>query len=236
MKYTLLRDEWDIKPGPDEILVTGHEAEKVLKRRGAYKDDSIRIGYDLRGPNLYLIKQKGNRPKKIKNILVLLEGLSTMPKFLQLVMKTKGIMDYPLSVRCHPILPIEKSEFKEIREHQLFKNLNVTINTTLEEDLENTDIVIYKGTTSAMYAGYMGIPLLKFVDDWWASDDPLVGCLSFKKLFSNSNELLEGIQYFQNMKDKDYEQEKVAMQKYVFDYMRPYTKSELKQLAYELLN
>ena len=235
MKYTILKDEWDFKPRPDVILVTGPEAKKVLIRRGSYKDGNIRVGYDLRGPNLYLIKQKANRPKKIHKVLVLLEGLNTMPKFLQLVMETIGEMDYLISVRCHPVFPIDKSEFKEIRNHKLYSQLEVTKKSSLNEDLEKADIVVYKGSTSALYAGYMGIPLLRFQDGWWASDDPLEGCNSFKKNFSNSQELLDGIQYFESMKDEFFEKERTTLQNYVFHYMRPYTEHDLEKLAKELI-
>jgi len=236
MKYTLLKDEWNLKPSPDEILVTGPVAKEILLRRGHYPTEKIRVGYDLRGPNLYQIKQKENRPKKLNHILVLLEGLNTMPKFLRLVLETLGELDYKLSVRCHPVFPIKQPEFREVREHRLFSKLTVTQKTTLDEDLEKADLVIYKGTTSALYAGYMGIPLMKFADEWWASDDPLVGCSAFKKEFSNSIELLKGIEYFADMTDEIYKQEKTFLQKYVFDYMRPYTESELKQFANELIS
>lgn len=235
MKYSLLNDEWSLKPSPDEILVTGKQAKKILLRRGNYEEKIIRVGYDLRGPNLYNIKQRKNRPVNINKILVLLEGLNTMPKFLKLVLETVGNLDYELSVRCHPVFPITQPEFKEVREHSLFSKLTVSKNSSLDEDLDKADLVIYKGSTAALYAGYMGIPMLKFKDEWWASDDPLVECKFFKKEFSNSIELLEAVKYFSGMEDTLYEKEKKNIQDYIFEYMTPYKDFELNKLAEELI-
>jgi len=234
MKYTLIQDEWKLKPSPDELLVTGKNIMGVLETRGGYDFDKIRVGYDLRGPNLYSIQKR--KVSQIRKLLVLLEGLDTMPDLLALVLESIPLDTYQLSVRCHPVFPIEKPEFHKIRNHTLYPQLNVTRGTTLEEDLSEADLVIYKGSTSALYAAYMGIPLMRFQDDWWASDDPLLGCKSLKKGFSNSKELREGIESFKLMKAADFSSEQKIMQEYVFDYMNPYKDSELSDLASRLIS
>jgi hypothetical protein len=236
MKYTLLFNEWNIKPSPDEILVTGSIAKDMIQKRGNYSIDKILVGYDLRGPNLYSINKRKIRPKSIKKILVLLEGLDTMPALLKLILETIPLDLYELSVRCHPVFPIQKREFNEIRNHSLYFQLKVSDDATLDEDLSNADLVIYKGSTSALYAAYNGIPLLRYKDDWWASDDPLLGSDSLKKEFSNSKELLEGIQYFKDIDHQQFCNEQRKMQDYVFNYMHPYRESELNQLAQVLIS
>lgn len=235
-KYFMCNDEWDLKYRPDSILVTGKIAKDILLSRGNYPANSIDIGYDLRGPNLYNISNANKFKDDIKNILVLLEGLDTMPDFLLLVLESLPLDIYQLKVRCHPVYPIEKPEFNKIRNHELYPKLTVTRGTTLEDDLNEADLVVYKGSTSALYAAYKGIPLLRFQDDWWASDDPLIGCNSLKKTFSNSVELLEGIEQFKLMKEEVFSEEQKKMQAYVFDYMNPYKDSELNHLASKLIS
>lgn len=234
MKYTLVQDEWRLKPSPDALLVTGKNILSVLSERGGYDFKNILVGYDLRGPNLYSI-QKRNLGQ-IKQILVLLEGLDTMPDLLLLVLESLPLDMYQLKVRCHPVFPIEKPEFHKIRNHELYSKLTVTRGTSLEDDLNEADLVVYKGSTSALYAAYKGIPLLRFQDDWWASDDPLIGCNILKKTFSNSVELLEGIEQFKLMKEEVFSEEQKKMQAYVFDYMNPYKDSELNHLASKLIS
>lgn len=237
MKYTIVNKEWSKKPSPDKILVTGSKAKKILLSRGKYPEEKIKLGFDLRGPNLYQIQQKTKRSAEIRNVLVLLEGLNTMPSFLKLVMDAiANDESYKLSVRCHPVFPMEIPEFKIVREHKFFKNINVTKNSSLDEDLTDADVVIYKGSTAVLYAAYMGLPILKFKDDWWDSDDPLIGCESFKMNFSNSDELRLGIQHFIDMDDASYIREQKFTQKYVWDYMKPYKKEELESLAVELIS
>ncbi len=234
-KYSLINDEWILKPSPDELLLTGSVAKKVLLQRGNYNSTKIRVGFDLRGPNLYSIAQKKDRPSQFPNILVLLEGLDTMPNFLSIVLEALGNLEYSLSIRCHPVFPIEHKAFKDIRNHKFFNKLSIRKNKTLEEDLSMADLVIYKGTTSALYAAYMGIPLLRYKDDWWESDDPLVESPNFKQEFTNSEELLSGIDFFQKLGNEDFQKQKSLAQDYILNYMRPYQKSELRQLALELL-
>jgi hypothetical protein len=236
MKYTLVQDEWRLKPSPDVLLVTGKNILNVLSERGGYDFNNIIVGCDLRGPNLYNISNANKFKVDIKNILVLLEGLDTMPDLLLLVMESLPLDIYQLKVRCHPVFPIEKPEFNKIRNHELYPKLTVTRGTTLEDDLKEADLVVYKGSTSALYAAYKGIPLLRYQDEWWASDDPLIGCSSLKKIFSNSEELLNGIEEFQLMKEEVFSEEQKKMQAYVFDYMNPYKDSELNLLASKLIS
>jgi hypothetical protein len=234
MKYTLVQDEWRLKPGPNELLITGKNILPVLSKRGNYEISKIRVGYDLRGPNLYSIQKRSLG--KITKLLVLLEGLDTMPDLLLLILESIPMDIYQLSVRCHPVFSIEKPEFHKIRNHNLYSKLTVTRGTTLEDDLKNADLVIYKGSTSALYAAYMGIPLIRFQDEWWASDDPLHNCNYLKKEFSTSEELLEGIQYFKDMDQLVFNEQKEKLQEYVFQYMQPYKDDELKKLAQELIS
>lgn len=234
LKYTLIQDEWSLKPGPDELIVTGYNALQILCKRSGYDKKKIKIGYDLRGPNLLNI-QKKNR-SSLRRILVLLEGLDTMPSFLWFILETIPMDVYKLSVRCHPVYPIQNPAFLEIRNHKLYNQLLVTENTSLEDDLQSADLVIYKGSTSALYAAYMGIPLLRYRDDWWASDDPLHYCNNLKKEFSTSEELLEGIQYFKDMDHHFFNEQKEKLQEYVYQYMRPYKGDELNKFAQELVS
>ncbi|MCG9875820.1 MAG: hypothetical protein MH321_13670 [Leptospiraceae bacterium] len=236
LKYTLWKDEWNLKPSPDKILVTGPVAKDILIKRGNYPVNKIIIGYDLRGPNLYQIPQRNIISAEMKNILILLEGLNTMPNLLKLILNSLGDLNFNLSVRCHPVYPIDKPEFSEIRNHKYYNQLQITENTSLQEDLQSADLVIYKGSTSALYAAYMGIPLIRFQDEWWASDDPLHNCNYLKKEFSTSEELLEGIQYFKDMDQQVFNEQKEKLQEYVFQYMQPYKDDELKKLAQELIS
>ncbi|WCL51243.1 hypothetical protein [Leptospira sp. GIMC2001] len=234
LKYTLIQDEWFLKPSPDELLVTGNTVINILSKRGGYDFSKIRIGYDLRGPNLFDIQKKKKSP--LKRILVLLEGLDTMPAFLLLLIETIPLDEYQLSVRCHPVYPIHNPAFLEIRNHNYYSQLLVTANTSLEEDLESADLVIYKGSTSALYAAYKGIPLLRYQDEWWASDDPLLHCNFLKKDFAVSKEILEGIQYFKDMEQDAFYEEQAKLQEFVFHYMHPYEEDQLKKLARELIS
>ncbi|EMK25236.1 hypothetical protein [Leptospira kirschneri] len=235
-KYRLLYDEWDLKPSPDTILVTGLNAKEILMKFGSYKEDHITIGYDLRGPNLFNIRDKNKLNGKIKTILVLLEGLNTMPKLLKLVMDT--ILNIPgkiILVRCHPVYPISNPEFNLIRENPLFQKVIVSSNVSLEEDLLKADLAIYKGSTSALYAAFMGIPLLRFQDTWWSSDDPLKYCTALKKEFNDSKSLLDGISFFEDMNFREYLSEKKIAKEYILEYMKPYRKSDLEKFAKDIV-
>ncbi|EQA69735.1 hypothetical protein [Leptospira noguchii] len=235
-KYALFRDEWHLKPSPEEIIVTGPNARDILLKHDGYERSTIKVGYDLRGPNLLNIKNRNGQNEKINSILILLEGLNTMPKLLELAMTTiLNTSDKQVYVRCHPVYPISNSSFTSVRKHPLFQKVIVSENRSLEEDLLQADLVIYKGSTSALYAGFMGIPLLRFKDDWWFSDDPLKYCSALKKEFYDSNSLLDGISFFEKMNPQEYVSQKEMLREYIYQYMMPYKTEELRKFAVNYL-
>ncbi|EKR74379.1 hypothetical protein [Leptospira noguchii] len=237
-KYVLINDEWSLKPSPDKIIVTGPKAKEILLGMGKYDLNGIEIGYDLRGPNLNNIKRKSKKPEQINRILVLLEGLNTMPGLLILVMESlRDVSSILLTVRCHPVYPISNPDFDLVRKNSCFDRISVSNGTSLDEDLLISDAVIYKGSTSALYAAYMGIPLLRFKDDgWWASDDPLLYCGALKKEFGNSLSLIEGINYFKSLSEEEYLTQSEEIRVFALEYMRPYKKGDLGKYVEDLFS
>ena len=235
LKYSLFKGEWELKYSPDKLIVTGPEPQRLLLRRG-YTNKLLINGFDLRGPSLDKLKINKNKPRFIKKILILLEGLESMANFLLFLIESLKEESYILKVRCHPVLTIDKKCFSIVRDHEYFEKLEISFNKKLEDDFIDCDIAIYIGSTSALYAAYSGLPLLRMDTNWWVSEDPLHNCNYFKKEFKNKDSLLDGIRFFEDLDFISFNNHKQKIKDYLENYIRPYKNKDLDTFAKSLLN
>lgn len=209
------------RPFPDYIFTTGENAKEALKSIGNYSIGRIKVGVDLRGSPLRLMEVRKRRSTKIKRVLVLLEGLASMTELLHLIIKAKDLepsINY--FVRPHPALDWSSNVMKKI-EHDL-KNKIVQLDPgkNLFEQICNADLAIYKGSTSVLYAGYYGLPLMRYEDDWWLSDDPLFKINGLKNKFRNEVDLVSGIKLIEGMDDGRFQTLLQIQRDYIFNYLK----------------
>ena len=82
-----------------------------------------------------------------------------------------------LTIRFHPILPLKKIERKiHFELDKLTRILISENNSSIFDDLTKSDVVIYWGTTVALEALRMGIPLIHYQMGNFISYDPLFEC------------------------------------------------------------
>ncbi|MCH1913302.1 hypothetical protein L9Z17_16495 [Leptospira noguchii] len=214
--------EFQKRPFPDRIFTTGPNSKEALLSIGRYPKGKVRAGLDLRGPLLNTISLKDTKPKKIQNILVILEGLSIMVTLLNLILRVKKLRsDMIFSVRPHPALDWNSQVMRNI-DIQLQDNIiKLDPSTELSKQIDIADAVVYKGSTAALYAAYAGIALLRYEDDWWLSDDPLFRIDGLKKGFRDEFEFLRCLNDFEKMNESSYLSLLKSQRNYVFNYLRP---------------
>ncbi|WP_061249388.1 hypothetical protein [Leptospira alstonii] len=210
------------RPFPDRIFTTGPNSKEALLSIGRYPKGKVRAGVDLRGPLLNTITLKDNRPKKIQNILVILEGLNSMVALLNLILKVKDLESgLTFSVRPHPALDWSSQIMIDMEYKLKEKIVKLDPFMDLSEQIAKVDAVVYKGSTAALYAAYAGAPLLRYEDDWWLSDDPLFRIGGLKKCFRDEFECLQNINVFETMDDDIYLSLLKAQRNYIVNYLRP---------------
>lgn len=209
------------RPFPDKVYTTGFESKKTLLKLGVYPVGKIKVGEDLRGPKIKSIPLKTTRPKSIKRILFLMEGLTSMEIILRIIVAVKQIKpEIIFSVRPHPALSWNSAFLIGLDSllSGMIEKLDPSESMNLQ--LENADAVIYRGSTAVMYAAYAGIPLLRYRDNWWLSDDPLVFGEVIKEDFITEEELLQSIVRLESIADNDYIAKVEKQRTFIKNYLR----------------
>lgn len=231
LRNYLSKKEKLYRPLPDKIVCTGPAAFNIFNSLGDYSGIKIEEGVALRNAKLDTLKLKEDKRISIENLLVLLEGLQTMPDFVEKVFSSGVLLrNYNLRIRCHPVLPLSHALFGEFRNKYKNVHYSVSSNSSLEEDIYECDAVIYKGTTAALTAAYVGLPLLRYRDSWWTSDDPFIQCQALKKEFSNGDELVDSIKYFESMTGNEIRQQRHIVRNYIKDYIKDFQEGDLDKI------
>jgi hypothetical protein len=102
-----------------------------------------------------------------------------------------------------------------------FKSLRISEQAHIMQDFEEADVVVYKGSTAAMEAGYMGIPLIHYKHPNMLTDDPLFETTCLKRVVDAAKDLAPAIQDFSSMDDKDFLQQRDALRHYIEEYLTP---------------
>ena len=93
---------------------------------------------------------------------------------------------------------------------------------SLAEDLDEADLVIYRGSTVAIEAGYLGIPLIHLDPQNLLNNDPLFEVTSLKDVVCKSDELVTTIQRISDMGNVEYLKQRDELADYIDQYfVRP---------------
>ena len=209
------------RPEPDRIVCTGPAARDVLLSLGEYEPDKVADGFAFRAPDLSSLARREGSIGTVKTILVLLEGLYTMAGFLRMLDKAGPAFEgRRVIVRAHPVLPLEK--LAAIARIPLAPkgHLEPSSGVPLLEDIARADLVMFKASSTALTAGYIGVPLVRYRDEWWLSDDPLRECDALKIEVRGSEEVSAAIAHFENMPTTQLNAERARLRSYVDRYFR----------------
>lgn len=221
LNFYLDAAEATVRPRPDRIVCTGPTARDVLLSLGQHDPDHVLPGMALRGPDpARLPLVQGQQP--IRTVLVLLEGLPRMVSLLRVLdQAARHLPDVRLLVRAHPMLPLERLAALAGITTGPGQPLQPSLTSGLETAIAEADAVIYQGTTAALTAALMGVPLLWFDAGLAITDDPLFRCPHFKRGFATPDELGDAIAELDLLDETVRQQQRHALRAYVLDYLRP---------------
>ena len=157
---------------------------------------------------------------EVKSVLAILEGLPNMVTFLKFLdTAAQSIPGVKFSVREHPALPL--SDLKDKAGISLHPDGPLIENNESEflDTMEAADVVIYQGTTAAMTAVFLGIPVIKFQSEEPLQDDPLFQSPHLKRTARTLSELQNALDEFSSLDQDAYVQEKEAARVYVEQYL-----------------
>jgi hypothetical protein len=222
------------RPAPNRVICTGPAARDVLLTLGEYDPSKVAEGCALRAPNFQALPQRRSAVGTVKTILVLLEGLYTMVDLLRVMDKAAAdLPDRRIIVRPHPVLSLQKIATKAGVLLAPHGRLEQSDGESLIDEILRADLIVFKASSTALTAGYMGVPLLRYRDDWWLSDDPLCKCNALKVEIERSEEVAGGIAHFEKMPESQLNAERVQFRSYVDQYFRAPTEEAVRAFGLE---
>lgn len=226
----LSKEEKDVVPMPDKVITIGKVTRDILVNRGNYDSDRVKEGCGLRFAHIFKLKEK----ERLRNftILVAPEGVlhESVNMFDFVYRSLANCKQYKIRLRPHPALP-----FPSISEHLSFDikstpNVHVSQNARSEKDLEEIDIVVYRGSSLCLEALKMGIPVIYIsLKTDILSVDPLFECSNLKWSVRDEQELRSAVEAVYSMSGEEYKSELLKARNYLDSYVHEITEERLKE-------
>ena len=142
------------------------------------------------------------------------------------------LKDYNFIIRTHPVLP-----WKDIRKNIKYdinrlSNVTLSFNKTLIDDLNQTDICIYWGSTVALEALNMGIPLIHYDIESILSYDPLFRSNYLKWMVTDNDSFPEVIERIISLSDEEYSRQANLAKAYMKSYFYPVSDENMSKFLY----
>jgi hypothetical protein len=217
--------ESGIVPLPDRILTVGEITKRIVEKYGVFEKNRVQESCALRFEYLFNIHPK---PRNRSNcILVALEGVFEVYHLVNYVLREiRSHPDYKIRIRTHPALPLSGIIQKLDYNIGSFPHVSVS-NVSLERDLDESDMVIYWGSTVSLEALMMGKPIIHFNSGDILSYDPLFECSHLKWVVTRNTNLIEVVDGIYNMDDKEFYLQLKHARKYLDAYFYRITETRL---------
>ena len=219
-KILITEEEKLVRPRPSLVVCTGARASDIMVRVGGHSPAEVAAGCALRQEYLAGAPSRSKLRRPIKNVLVVLEGLPNMSQMVKFVHQAlNGAAGIATTIRPHPSFPFQRTLADAGLSLSDFTTLTVSEKGPLLDDFERADLVIYKGSTAAMEAGYIGIPLVHVSLPNLLTDDPLFEVSHLKQVVQTPEELIPAIGKFEMMDDLEFSRQHLALREYIDEYL-----------------
>ncbi len=217
-------------PMPDRIVTNGKATKDIVIKYGNYPADRIATGCALRFKTGILKDKDALRRKGGKTILLAPTALCQSVGILNVAYEAfKDMPEYRIVIRPHPGFP-----FKKIKRHLAVPSESfpshfiVSSKLTLEDDLADSDLLIYDESSLCLNALLMGIPMIHINTDGLVSIDPLFDCRYLKREAADARGVLAAIDYFSGLEGDELKKQKVMAREYALSYLSDVTDENLK--------
>lgn len=229
LNMIISNNEKEVIPLPDRIVTVGDVTREFMIHQGNYDPKRVKSGCGLRFAHLFSLPLKER--SRYNSVLVTPEGVLTesvsLSDFAYNAFHDNN--DIRVIIRPHPALPF--CDFKKYLGFDTGKCNNVEIsgNDSVSKDLETTDAVIYRGSTLALEAMKMGIPVFYAAQSDIISVDPLFDFSGLNWTVHSEKELADSIQMMYAMDPVEYNEKLQASQDYIKRYIVGTTEERLQE-------
>ena len=224
------QEEAKICPLPDFILTLGDTTKTIMQKYGSYQGLKLEPACGLKFE--YLDQLVPFERKRQGNILIALEGIFESYKVVNRVLaELRNNPEYKVKLRTHPILPLKDFQHKLEFNLEKISNFRVSNGTSLKDDLNWADIVIYWGSAVALEALTMGRPVIHFDMGSVLSFDPLGELNNLRWVVNKNTSFKAAIEQIVLLTDDEFNQQRVAAKANLKSYFHSVTEDNLAKFV-----
>ncbi|WAC04334.1 MAG: hypothetical protein OS112_07645 [Methanoregula sp.] len=221
--------EKDFIPMPDRIVTVGDVTREFLIHEGNFDPERVKAGCGLRFAHLFSLAAK----ERIRHnsVLVTPEGVLTESVNLS-DFAFKALHDndtIQVVIRPHPALPYRDFKKNLVFDAGVCSNFSISKNDSVRADLDATDAVIYRGSTLALEALKMGIPVFYVAQSDIISVNPLFDFSGLTWTVRTEKELADAITMMYAMDPAEYIPKLRASQEFIDRYIARITDDRLQE-------
>lgn len=217
---------------PDKILSVGQITYEYMKNLPHYKNINIGVGCALRYSYLENIELI-NSPTENKNLnlLVMLDGTQDTVNLIKLVLefvKINKLDKLSIKIKEHPSLLIRNFYPEFLTNKAVLSKKIIIASGGLQENLNQSDIILYTGTTSSIEALRLGKAVINYNFALF-NYDPLFQFKDFKWTITKPNELIDIFKEYLKLTPQEIIQRKLSAKNFVNNYFSPCTKENIER-------
>jgi hypothetical protein len=229
LNMILSDQEKEVIPLPDRIVTVGDVTREFLIRQGNFDSERVKSGCGLRFAHLFSLSVKER--SRHNSVLVTPEGVLTesvnLSDFVYNALHNTSTLR--VVIRPHPALP-----YRDFKKYLSFNvedcnNIEISKNDSVSADLESTDAVIYRGSTLALEAIKMGIPVFYVAQSDIINVDSLFDFSGLKWTVRTEKELADSIRIMYSMDPVEYDEKLRASQEFIGRYIHEITEERLQE-------
>jgi hypothetical protein len=229
LSMRLSKYEKDIIPLPDKIVTVGRVTKRFLEDIGNYEKNKVKAGCALRFER-HAISKIGQKGSSYRILLVLGGILTRTRDILNFVYRAlKNNKQYRIVIRPHPALPPDR--FKHSLDFNLAScdNFSLSINSSIEKNLQEADIVLYDASAVSIEALMHGVPVIHIGLNDILSFDPLFQCKYFKWDVKKEEEFQKTLDNVYQLSDEEYHTQQKKARTYAENYAHAVTDVRLNE-------
>jgi hypothetical protein len=226
INYYLTGKEFNHSYLPNRILTTGELTKDILSTYGEYSSNNLESACALRYDYIDKLTLKNSRIDK--NVLIALDGHhSSREVVAYLISQLPVLNDFNIKIREHPLLPIKSFLTKE--QNSILDSNNVKVSdSTIQEDINWSSFLIYRGTTVSLEALSIGTPIIHYNVDKILSYDPAYLFDYLHETVRSDSNLLNILNKYLDYDLEELNKERALSRDLVLNYFKTPTSDTLK--------